>query len=283
MLALIFNKTILRYVFIVVCLYLSQACLRPPAEQTKAHSIFNKNLTDTAVYQQKTVYESSPYLTENEGQLDTSFVKITYPEFKDSILNGIVTDAMLLEGETNIQHYVNNFIESYGNFIEENDIQYPIAWSKETNVDVQVLTPEIISIRNRTYEFTGGAHGNYFELWSNYSLQDYKKLDLNRFISEDKIKDFTKIAEKIFRNQEGLQDTSNLERDYFFENGKFALAANYGFLKKGIAFFYNTYEIKPYSAGPTQLIVPYEQVEHILTNTGKQYVKHIKDFYQTIN
>ncbi len=283
MLTLIFNKKVLFYSYFLACLCFIQACFHQPVEHTTNSSIFSNELKDTAIYQQKILYQSSPYLTESQDRIDTSFIKVTYPAFSDSSLNRIVNEVVLLEGESSIQQYADNFMESYGNFIEENDIQYPIAWTKETQVDVQVLTPELMSIRNKTYEFTGGAHGNYFELWSNYSLENHKKLELNNFISDNKIKDFTKIAEKIFRDQEGLQDTSSLANDYFFENGNFSLAANYGFLKNGIAFYYNTYEIKPYSEGPTLIIVPFEQLENILSNTGKQYVKHIKDFYQTIN
>lgn len=250
----------------------------------KAHQVNGANsiAKDTMTYEMRTIKEISPYIAEHEDQLDTSYAEVTYPIFQDSNLNTLVQSTILIDGEPNIQTYAYNFIEGYGNFIEENDLNYPIAWTKTTKVNISLYSPELICIKNATYEFSGGAHGNSFENISVFELENFRKLALNSFISDNKMKEFTKIAENIFRKTENLSDTSSLERDYFFEDGKFALSANYGITKNGIMFHYNPYEIKPYAAGTTTIVVPFSEIKDLMTETGKLYVRNLQEYFQSI-
>lgn len=230
---------------------------------------------DTLRFHDTTIRKFSPYLVENDGQIDTTVVELTLPKFDDTLMNQIVTDNILLEGEADMEQFMNNFLEGYGNFVEENDIRYPLAWNKTTEIKVGFHTPELMVIKNSTYEFTGGAHGNSFQIWNVYDVENYRKLPFNTFVPDDKLKDFTKIAEKFFRQHENLSDSTNLEEAYFFEDGIFKLAGNYGISEAGIEFHYNPYEIKPYVAGSTTFTVPVEAITDCLTETGKNYFRNI--------
>ncbi len=237
---------------------------------------------DTLAYRMDSLRILSPYIASHEDQMDTSYAEVIYPKFEDSSLNQLVDQTILLEGEPDIKTYVNNFIEGYGNFVEENNLNYPIAWTKSTKVGLILNTPRLICIKNGTYEYSGGAHGNFFENLSVFDIENNRKLELNAFISDNKMKEFTKIAENIFRTKEGLSDTSSLANGYFFENGNFSLAANYGITKDGFLFHYNPYEIKPYAEGTTSIIIPYAQVEDLLTQKGKLYIDNLKAYFHSI-
>jgi hypothetical protein len=54
------------------------------------------------------------------------------------------------------------------------------------------------------------------------------------------------------------------EVGYFFENQRFILNDNFVLTQKGIKFLFNVYEIKPYTAGITELEIPYEKLNGIL-------------------
>ena len=73
-----------------------------------------------------------------------------------------------------------------------------------------------------------------------------------------------KIAEKIFRTDEKLSDTTSLATNYFFDKNKFSLNKNFMVTPQGVSFLYNEYEIKPYSAGQTTLLIPYSQIKSLL-------------------
>lgn len=261
--------------FGIACLLIG--CQSNPRDGTHKPSYGNSRI-DTLNFRDTSIREFSPYFTENDGEIDTTFVAVTYPKFEDTVMNQIVKDNILLEGEQNIEQFMGNFLESYGNFMEENDVSYPLAWSKTTEIDVGLHTPQLIVLKNRTYEFSGGAHGNSFQLWNVYDIESYRKLPFNTFIPDDKIKDFTKIAEKFFREHEGLADSVSLDKFYFFEEGVFTLAANYGVSESGIVFHYNPYEIKPYVAGSTTVTIPFEAVQDYLSETGKNYFRNIRKY-----
>ncbi|MGM1430326.1 DUF3298 domain-containing protein [Sphingobacterium lactis] len=282
MLTLTFNTLIkpLGTTFLALALFAS--CQSNKTDGASKQMVHREPGQDTIVYRDTTLQEFSPYFTEHEGKIDTSYVKVTYPVFQDSNMNKLVQENILFDGEPDIATYMGNFLEGYGNFVEENDINVPLAWFKVTEVSVGTYTPEIMLLKNFTYDFSGGAHGNSFELWNVYDLKNYRKLPLNTFISENKMKEFTKIAEKFFREDEGLTDTTDLEKDYFFEDGIFTLAANYGITKDSIVFHYNPYEIKPYAAGTTTLQIPYEAVMDCMTQTGKNYINEIKKYFTSI-
>ena len=72
----------------------------------------------------------------------------------------------------------------------------------------------------------------------------------------------TQIGDKIFRQSKQLSDTASLIDNYFeFPEDKFELNKNYGFKKEGIVFYYNNYEIAPYAAGPSEVLIPYNELK----------------------
>ena len=282
MLISIFKANINLVISSTLLIALFSSCQSNKTDGSTSHKQNISSRTDSLIYRDTIIREISKYFPERDGEIDTSFVNVSYPIFQDSVMNKRVMENILLEGETTIDQYIDNFLEGYGNFVEENNVKYPIAWEKSTDVIVEMNNPYLIMLSNITYEYSGGAHGNSFTLWNVYDAQNYKKLALNTFISENKMKEFTKIAERFFRQEEGLTDTTSLESDYFFENDTFALAANYGISKEGIMFYFNPYEIKPYSEGPTLLTIPFEGIQDCMTETGKNYIKNVKEYNNSI-
>ena len=73
------------------------------------------------------------------------------------------------------------------------------------------------------------------------------------------------IGEQIFRQVKEIPDTASLNENYFeFADDTFQLNKNYGFRKEGIVFYYNNYEIAPYAAGPSEVLIPYERIREWL-------------------
>ncbi|MGH2622555.1 MAG: DUF3298 domain-containing protein, partial [Sphingobacterium sp.] len=282
MLVSIFKKRGFAFILFSTILAVLFSCQSTKQDRKQGNNNANNHVQDTLTYKIATVKEISPYFSQTEDKIDTTYVKVTYPEFTDDGMNKLVLQNILIDGESTVKQYALNFLEGYGNFIEENIVQNPIAWKKETAINIDLYTPEIISIQNQTYEFSGGAHGNSFRIWNIYELESGRKLDLKTFIPENKMLNFVKTVEKKFRSDEGISDTTNLDKNYFFEDGKFALSATFGLTKTGIMFHYNPYEIKPYSAGTTTLIMDYNDIQEFLTNTGKNYIQNIKTHYKSI-
>jgi hypothetical protein len=137
-------------------------------------------------------------------------------------------------------------------------------------------TPLFLTLKTSIDQYTGGAHGNHLTFFAVFDLDLFKKMELTDLIVTGKLKDLTKLAEKHFRRQENLSDTSNLSKDFFFEDGIFALNDNFGLTKDKLIIYYNEYEIRPYADGITTIEIPYEEVQEILNARAKRYIKSIQ-------
>jgi hypothetical protein len=76
--------------------------------------------------------------------------------------------------------------------------------------------------------------------------------------------EFLNIAEAEFKAQSGIKPDEKIREPYWFKDGKFHLSGNYRFTTEGIVFYYDPYEIAPYSFGVIELKLPYEKIEKLL-------------------
>lgn len=261
------------YVYLAVLLL--SACTNQ--ESRSGTFLDDKAWGDTIVYAQTSLYEYSPYVQKRDEVLDTTFFRATFPHSKDESFNKLIFQAMGVDDWEDLERTAQLFLESYDNYIEEAPNPGLIhPWFHEIKCTSFLHTPSIIVLSTQVSEYTGGAHGNYFELLYNFDLNKLELITLKDMLGADKTKEFLNIAEKYFRDQEGLDAQVPLDKDYFFENGIFALADNFALSKDALVFKYNPYEIKPYAEGVTTLRVPYDEIVHLLSRAGKAYVQEIR-------
>lgn len=272
----------IRYAFLLSMVCLFYSCQQPAKQkETERESEPRQpavQKTDTAKYSMMEFKRISPYFQQNEEQLDTTYFEVFYPKFENPVVDSFVQKNLLVDGESTLDEASDSFLSGYNEFVEDNDDRISkAAWFKKVNLTIHVNSPKVISISNFTYEFTGGAHGNYYSLWTNYDPVNNEKIELKSIIPEYKRKDLVKIAEKHFRMLEKLSDTASYGNDYFFDNHQFTLTENFGLLKDSIIFYYNPYEIKSYADGPTALKIPYDSIKDLFNSKGLNYIKSIEN------
>ncbi len=246
-------------------------------ERTGQYDLTGAIGRDTLKYVYQSFINISKYIIENEGNMDTSYFRISYPEFSDSAINDLIKPSIWIEGEENFEHAAEAFIAGFDEFVEEESTSaIHTPWFKNIQSSVCVNSPVLFSLRTQYQQYTGGAHGNSVVIWSNFDILQNKKIELSDIIVRDKFPELTKRAEKQFRKIEDLTDTASLEKDFFFEHGIFALNDNFGLTKDELVFYYNEYEIKPYSEGITVIRLPYTGIMDILNNQGKAYIEDIQ-------
>lgn len=158
--------------------------------------------------------------------------------------------------EETSQHFIDSYEASATEFPE-----YNIPW--EASVDGRVLsnTPQIISIEINLAIFTGGAHG--------FTSKSFINLDpaTGELLSNEDLftQDFNTYAEKVFRQKHEIPAHEPINSTgYFFENDRFQLPRNIGFLKNKIILRYNAYEVASYSEGGIQLEIPKEEAKNYI-------------------
>lgn len=205
---------------------------------------------------------------------------LEYPEIsrafssavKDSISSHILKIFLsAYSGDTTVKS-LNELAESFGsNFINYKS-EYSGAeqsWEIQGTVSVIYNNHSIISLQTDLYSYTGGAHPNSQTYYSNFNSKDGRRI----FLSDILIKNFedklNAAAEKIFRENNKLEPNQNLEEaGYWFTGGKFYLNENFGIKTDGLAFYFNSYEIAPYSMGPTEILIPYSHIINLVKQDG---------------
>lgn len=228
---------------------------------------------DTLEYHITTFKEISPYFSGDGTSVDTTYCAARYPVFSPEI-DSLVRDAIFVDGEHTPVQIAESFLGGFNEYAEEqlaNEDNSLHAWFRNQNCEVVLNVPGFLTLRNIVSEYTGGAHGIEVEIWSNYDLHDMKKLTLADLFQDTL--GLNQIVETYFREQEQLSDTSSYGNRYFFDDETFRLADNFGLTPGGLLFHYNPYEIKSYAEGPTQLLIPYDALEAIMTEKAKKLLK----------
>ena len=235
------------------------------AQKQDAPDIFE----DTIAYTVEKFHQRGPDCSDKADSACT-VVSVKYPVFKgqDALNDTIVsklTGIFVMQGkpDTSIALMAKNFLKSYTDF-KKSDPTSVMYYTMDTYVKVISQDSALIALEYGGYSFQGGAHGASFTGFINWDPDTKKAVYLKDILVENYKAPLNKIAEGIFRKNEKLKDTSTLARDYFFKDNKFALNENYLITPIGIRFMYNQYEIKPYAAGQTELILIWDTIRGLV-------------------
>lgn len=165
-----------------------------------------------------------------------------------------------MEGKP-MQQIAAEFVKSFEDFQKEMP-ESGGGWSYQANVNVEVLTDSLLSLSVNEEYYTGGAHGGNGVYFISIKPATGNDFTLEHLLKPGFKEALTKAGEKAFRTARELPDTTSFRNNGFeFPDDKFVLNQNYGFKKEGIVFYYNSYEVAPYAAGPTEVLIPYEEIK----------------------
>ena len=233
---------------------------------------------DTLTYSYKTFKQRAADCG-NKADSNCTIVKFVYPVFNgQKELNDSVMRQLLLisPGEkpgASLNASAQAFLNNYQNGIK--GLNNPPLYA--LNGDVKILRQDssLVALQVYGYSFEGGAHPSSYTTFYNWNTKLNKKIALWDLF-KDGAQEYVRIkGEAIFRKNEKLSAEATLANNYFFKDNKFALNDNFAITPIGLRFLYNEYEIKPYSAGPTELIIPYSQIKTLLrpNTVVSQYIK----------
>ncbi len=137
------------------------------------------------------------------------------------------------------------------------------CWDLQVQCDTAYSSPTILTVRQETYTYSGGAHPNTQIMLQSFSRRTGHAMQLSEVVSDTTA--LIDLVEQAFRKQQDIQPGQDLEEaGYFLRDGHFFLPDSFGFSREGLIFLYNPYEIAAYAVGPIQLTVPYVQLKDVL-------------------
>jgi hypothetical protein len=174
----------------------------------------------------------------------------------------------LLHGDTSsIEAVLEAFVAEYIDLIaSEPDLRdFEAGWQWETTQSVLFNHPTVLTIKDFTLLFTGGAHGNYATEYLNFDLRTGERIPASAFFKPEQFDALNQLGEQYFRRHRDIPNGQRIQdmMEYWFPNDRFYLSQNVGFTSKGLVFTYAPYEIASYADGEISLLIPYEELEFI--------------------
>jgi len=159
----------------------------------------------------------------------------------------------------NLEEAANSLVKDFQEFHKEFP-DSPRVWHIRLKSKITYEQEALLCMMIVSETYMGGAHGALNKRYLSFNLQDGEPVHLlDRVVDKAA---FMIIAERNFRKQKKLSPVANLEKEgYWFADNKFALPANIGIDDKGYLLHYNAYEIAPYSMGPTDIRIDFEELE----------------------
>jgi hypothetical protein len=144
---------------------------------------------------------------------------------------------------------------------------YPTMWQLNAVTEITENMENYVQLHLSTYIFTGGAHGNGYDLYHLIDKNSGQKVTFIELVNNPD--EFNKIAEVYFREVAELPNSETAEGDlddlgFWFEDNKFSCNDNFFMDSKGITFTFNTYEVAPYSFGTFTFRIPLSKIKHLL-------------------
>lgn len=177
----------------------------------------------------------------------------------------VVTSNLDPEGQNanNLEKLITGMQDDFKEFVNDFPESGVNMWFDETEGEVLISNGEIISIGLTNSSFYGGAHPNSYHTYLNFSPEKSKKLKVEDLFSDTLA--VARIVEKYFREERELGADIDLnDEGFFLMDEGFFLPANIGVKEDIFIFYYNPYEIGPYSMGPTEVVVKRTELEKYL-------------------
>lgn len=218
----------------------------------------------------ETIYKMNSYQNCDKDSANCTHIEFTYPQFgnlehklSDSVSH-FISRKFEYNGLKNMDSIQRQFMLEYEQF-KKTQPEYQQAWVIDKSISILNQTKQWIIFMYTSEEYTGGAHSNSLKSFHMMSKSDGHQYLLTDFFDKNAIHEMTRLGEPIFCAKRGINPNQGLdEAGFMFPNNHFQLNENFYIDEDGITFYYNTYEVAPYSMGPTEITIPASKVFNLL-------------------
>ena len=155
------------------------------------------------------------------------------------------------------------------NHIDKDQLTAWYSYEQELKGSIETYKGMLLSYCTYKNEYSGGPHGMYTTEFTNLNLSTLQPILLDELFVEDYQETLTELLWYQLALDNGVETRDELEEMGYATTGELAPTENFYISEDGITFYYNVYEIAPYSMGPTQITLSYDMLEYILNYDNK--------------
>ena len=155
------------------------------------------------------------------------------------------------------------------NHIDKDQLTAWYSYEQELKGSIEAYKGMLLSYCTYKNEYSGGPHGMYTTEFTNLNLSSLQPILLDELFVEDYQETLTELLWYQLALDNGVETRDELEEMGYATTSELAPTENFYINEDGITFYYNVYEIAPYSMGPTQITLSYDMLEYILNYDNK--------------
>ncbi len=165
-----------------------------------------------------------------------------------------------------LQQQADTFFNNYQKLSTYDSMpSHSMQWIKSEEVGIVMNQHELLCIETSDYVFSGGAHGMLNRLFFVFDSQNGKQLKMEDVFLPDSDSALTVLLTNAIRTRYEIDKQTSLKTFGLFvevvkPNTNFWLSAT------GIGFYYNSYELAPYSFGQSNLFLPFSALKGIIND-----------------
>jgi hypothetical protein len=155
----------------------------------------------------------------------------------------------------------NNFLNEWKNEMnkmtaaEAKDMGLSLSRQTDEAINVVYEDAKVITLSHYSYEYTGGAHGNYVSALQTFNKKTGAVVKLTDVLTKEGIAKLPQLLEAAVRMQYGLEKNKSLEQNGLFVK-RMEPSDNFYIANNAIGFIYSTYEIFSYAYGEPNVFIP---------------------------
>lgn len=159
--------------------------------------------------------------------------------------------------DTFFAQFAHSVLESYRNKTPE----YLSNLSLDIDNKITYNSNKFQVIQTSQSEYTGGAHGNYFQYHSTWNFEKNKFISIEDILSKKQIKRFPKEMTQCFKLSKKIPASDPLDKHGFWIKEFDSVGGSSYFTDLGIHTTFGLYEIAPYSEGLIEVFVPWKNIK----------------------
>lgn len=197
----------------------------------------------------------------NSTEDSTAIINIDYPQI-EGLENTTIEQKVNLFLEEEFNQSIAWFDEVKSDTAFFEDFPYEMQYTFETGFQLEFNSKNFLSIVLSHYQFTGGAHGNYFAIGYNINLKDGSVLSLKDIIKDDS---FDLLAYECEQAILEKYEAESLDAAGLFEDVITIPDDQDFYITPGtLVLQFDPYEIGPWSMGEITAEVPFEKIKDLL-------------------
>lgn len=211
----------------------------------------------------------------NRRDVDIPFPTSIYINYKKGP-NGYIEYSGDLKDKQKIAQFAADvyFENTKADFYVDDEYGYPYGLYQELNMQAKMYNNRFVTYQQCKSDYTGGAHGYYTERLLSYDHVHDQEID-NSYLFKpgsewELVELLVEVASKSPNNKEWNPDV--LEGVTVVDEKGNVVGYSLprpGLSEEGLVFSFQPYEISCFAAGTFHFFIPYESVEHLLTDRAK--------------